>query len=142
LREAESSYVHSRLDALRLARQAFADHPARGLGWENFPAYAAREGKYGGLATHNEYTRIAAELGLPGIAALLVVALSAVFAAALEPRTAFLGAAVGVIASGAVALIFINGLVASSPSLPLATAVGLLVGSTSGRSTQGSGAAS
>jgi O-antigen ligase len=123
LEQAESRFLQSRWDGLHLSLSAFADQPLRGIGWEQFPAYAAKHSVYGELASHNEYARIVAELGLLGLLAICTAAVALVMGVLGGRRTAARSAALGVLASGAVALLFINGLVAASASLPLAAAI-------------------
>jgi hypothetical protein len=62
----EDDYPCSR-DAARLALAAFWDQPIRGIGWERFPEYVPPHSDRGALASHDEYLRIAAELGLVGL---------------------------------------------------------------------------
>jgi O-antigen ligase len=127
LDRAESRFLRSRWEGLHLSVLAFAGQPLRGIGWEQFPAYAAERSVYGELASHNEYARIVAELGLPGLLSILAAAAALVAATLKGRRTRDRSAALGVLASGAVALLFINGLVAAAASLPLAAAAATLV---------------
>jgi hypothetical protein len=122
IREKERRDIESRRVGLELAFQAFADDPVRGIGWGDFPAYSDRRAPLGPLVTHDEYLRFLAELGLVGVSLLAALMALLVVAAARMPRDALGVAASGVLASGAVGLLFINGLVASQVSLPLAFA--------------------
>jgi O-antigen ligase len=134
LEREESRFLRSRWEGLRLSLRAFASHPLRGIGWEQLPTYTASHSRYGNLASHNEYARVVAELGLPGLLTLAAAAAALVAGAARTRRSPFRSAALGVVAAGAVGLLFINGLVAAAASLPLAVAAGLLVSTTPGES--------
>ncbi len=127
---AESRYVKSRLSDFREAVHAFASEPIRGIGFDTFPHYAVRHADYGAQATHNEYIRIPAELGVVGalLFALVVGAIVAALAALGRPRADWHVAAVGTLAGGAVGLLFVNGLEASTVALPLAVAAGAICG--------------
>lgn len=121
-----SSYIDERLSGIRLAAEAFAVNPMRGIGWETFPHYAAAHGS-GEIPTHNEYMRIASELGVPGIFFLTLLGFATfrgLASARCERRTQAAGA--GIIAAGCVGLLFVNGLTVSAASLPLVLAVGLM----------------
>jgi len=122
-----SSYIHERLAGIRLAADAFLARPVRGIGWESFPRYAATHGS-GEIPTHNEYLRIASELGTPGILFLALVGLATLrgFSRHRQDEPRLHSAATGVIAAGCVGLLFVNGLTVSAASLPLALAVGLV----------------
>ena len=120
----EASYAASRAKGLRLAAQAVRSRPLLGIGWEQFPSYAARNSRYGLLATHNEYARFAAELGLPGLF-LLVGALGAgAVAARRHANSAVRLAAIGIGVTSATGFAFANALVSPSLSLPLAVTLG------------------
>lgn len=115
--------IDSRWEGVRLSLESFADHPVWGIGWGQFPALAASESKYGTLPTHNEYLRFVAELGMLGAAGMFaLMALAA--RAAWRTADDDLGRAVlGVVLTGGVGLLFINGMVAPQVSAPLAIAV-------------------
>lgn len=71
-----SARVHqesdTRVDLLRIAGRAIVEHPVAGIGWRTFPDYSERLlGR--GFNTHNEYLRLAAEAGLPALAALALL---------------------------------------------------------------------
>jgi O-antigen ligase len=116
----------SRLTGIRLGLQAFWAEPLRGIGWDNFPQYAARHSRFGRLASHNEYVRIAAELGLLGVLAMLIVMaiLLSQIARVRASRTS--RAAAGLVVTGGVGLLFLNGLVAPAVSIPFAIAGAIL----------------
>lgn len=117
--ESESHFVRSREDAASLAVRLFGEHPLTGVGWQQFTAYSAARLHYGPLATHDEYLRYAAELGLPGI---LFLALAM---AALGRAIVRLGehdvriAAASCVLAGAVGLLFVNALEVPSIALGL-----------------------
>ncbi len=125
IRDERSRDLGSRRTAARLALEAFASSPVIGIGWGDFLAYSDIHAAYGRLATHDEYLRFVAELGLVG--AVLLAALMFVIAGAarrMPPGLASAGIR-GMLVAGAVGLIFVNGLVASQAALGLALAVGL-----------------
>jgi len=126
LHQAESDYEESRWTALRLAGDAFLAHPLEGLGWNGFPAYAARHDRYGAIPTHNTYAQVLAELGLVGVLALLAV-LGTLGLAAWRGRPPRLlhGALAGTLAAGAIGFLFINGLSLPGAVMPLMLAMGL-----------------
>jgi hypothetical protein len=122
LAERERRFIQSREGAARIAWHAFVTHPAFGVGWERFPAYAASRSGVGQIASHDDYLRFAAELGIPGLLALLCLCL-AVGWAALRARSArWAPAALGVLAAGAVDVAFANILSVPEVTLPVATA--------------------
>lgn len=122
----ESRYVRSREDAAGLALKLFADNPLTGVGWQQFTAYSARDLHYGPLATHNEYLRFAAELGLPGLVFLLLAAVIVVRAALCAGQGRDAVAATACVATAAVGLVFVNALEVPSIALPLAVAAAVL----------------
>ncbi len=122
--DAEEDYAASRAEGLRLALRAIQSRPLLGIGWEQFPSYAERQSRYGLLATHNEYARFAAELGVPGFLLLVTALTATALAARRHPKTLTSLAAVGLGVTSAVGLAFSNALVSPSLSLPLAVAVG------------------
>jgi len=125
---AERGFVQTRVDAFELAGEAFAETPVTGIGWQRFSEYSGKRLDVGPLATHNEYARVLAELGVPGGLALLAVLLSVGHAARHLPRSLLRTASVAGLASGAVGLIFVNGLVTPTATLPLAITAGVVVG--------------
>jgi O-antigen ligase len=125
--QVERRYLRSRAGAARLALDAFTAHPAFGVGWERFPFYSAPRSGVGAIAAHDEYLRFAAELGVPGLLALLLVCAGVAWAA-FDARRAALGAALaGLLIAGAVVLAFGDVLEAPSVFLPAATGVALVV---------------
>jgi O-antigen ligase len=122
----ESRYVRSREDAAGLALELFADNPLTGIGWQRFTAYSARDLHYGQLATHNEYLRFAAELGLPGLVFLLLAAVVVVGAALRAGQGTDAVAATACVATAAVGLVFVNALEVPSIALPLAVSAAVL----------------
>ena len=127
LQHAEAAYINSREGAARIAVDAFLAHPFVGIGWERFPAYADTRSGVGAIATHNEYLQFAAELGILGVLAIVLLAVAAGWAA-LDVRTSRLGPAlIGVLVAGGIALAFGNFLEVPSVVLPLATAAATAV---------------
>lgn len=117
---AEGKYLDSRLEGAQLALDAFREQPLRGIGWDTFPRYADEKSDFGDLATHNEYLRVAAELGAVG-ALIALFGLSAL----IEPirlvrrwRPASV-AATGVLVAGLVSQFFVNGIFFYDASVPL-----------------------
>lgn len=133
LNRRESAYVRSRATGARLAIDAFLAHPLFGIGWERFPTYSASRSGVGTLASHNDYLRFAAELGVPGIVALLAVAFSIAWAASRARATLYGSAALGVLVAGAVELAFSNVLSVPAVVLPMATGVAVCIASSTGR---------
>lgn len=125
-RASESRYVHSREDAASLAWRLFREEPLTGVGWQRFTSYSATRLHYGPLATHNEYLRYAAELGLLGVVFLLV-AVAAVTHAVMRIDGRTIGvAAAACVPAAAVGLGFVNALEVPSIALPLAISVAVL----------------
>jgi O-antigen ligase len=126
----ERDYEGSRRAALRMALNAFAAHPVQGLGLERFHDYSAHHGRFGALATHDTYAQVLSELGLVG--ALLVLGAAAIVAFSLwrgRPPPLHRALLAGTIVTGAVNLVFINGLSAPGNAMPLALATGLAAAS-------------
>src|SRR6185436_8246600 len=121
---AESRFVESRFTGLRLAADAFRQKPLTGIGWEAFPAYAAAHASFGLLASHDEYARIAAELGFPGLVLIAAIVLTLVLAIRRVPASPTRLAAAGLLAAAGVNLAFVNALVTPTTSLPIALALG------------------
>jgi O-Antigen ligase len=122
----EQRYVESRLDGARLALRAFRSAPVQGIGWSTFPDYSAERDDYGRLAAHDEYLLIAAELGLLGLAflGLLIAApIVAVRGARPDRPTA---AAIGLLATAAAGMIFVEALSSPQVSIPIALAAAVL----------------
>lgn len=128
LLEAESGYVDAREGALRIAIDAFLSNPVRGIGWDRFPSYASTRSGVGAIATHDEFTRFAAELGLPGLIALLMICSAAASAAVAIRRRPEAPALLGMLVASAICLAFANLLEAPAAGLPIAAAVACTVG--------------
>jgi hypothetical protein len=122
----ETRFVHSREDAASLALRLFAENPLMGVGWQQFTAYSATHLQYGPLATHDEYLRYAAELGIAGLSFLLL-AIFVVVRGSMRLEAGSAGAAAASCAlAGAVGLLFANALEVPSVALPLAVAAAVL----------------
>lgn len=117
--------VRSREVGVELALEAFASQPARGIGWGRFPEYSAANSAFRGLPTHNEYLRFLAELGIVGAGLLVLV--GGIVASSFWRRRldAMSLALLGMLVTGAIGLVFVNGLVAAAVTLPLGLAAAL-----------------
>jgi hypothetical protein len=116
----ERRYVRSRVDAARLAFQAFKSEPLRGIGWATFPVYSAAHANYGQLAAHDQYLSFAAELGIVGLlllGLLLGAIVSGVRQAGSRPAEA---GAVGLLAAAATGIVFVEALPVPQLSIPIA----------------------
>jgi O-antigen ligase len=124
----ESDFVRSRLDAAKLSIKLFGEHPLFGVGWEQYGNYAAAELAPGVNAgsTHDDYLRMLAELGIPGLLFLLtcIGALAVRFRRGNLSRAQLV--AVGPLAAAAAGLFFITALETPAISLPLAVALGIV----------------
>lgn len=118
----EARDIASRSAGLDLALEAFAAKPIYGIGWGDFPEYADDRAGFGPLPTHNEYLRFLAELGLVGAALLAALVLTIALALRRRRRDPLGLALLGIMVIGAVGMLFLNGLVASSIAMPLAIA--------------------
>jgi O-antigen ligase len=126
-RTAELNARASRLTAVHLALDALISSPVQGIGWEKFPEYAERHAKFGRLATHNDYLRVAAELGILGLLLFLALAGTVAVAAIQSAREyAANRAAIGLLATAAVGLAFLNGIVTPNASIPFAVAAAVV----------------
>ena len=125
LSRVERGFVKSRTGAARLAVDAFLAHPLFGLGWERFERYAAPRSGVGPIATHDEYLKFAAELGAPGILAIVTLCLAALWALVGIPARPLGAALAGVLVVGAINLGFSNFLEVPAVVLPSATALGI-----------------
>jgi O-antigen ligase len=123
---AEKHYLQSRLDAAREALRAFASEPLRGIGWATFPAYSASHLHYGPLAAHNQYLSFAAELGIVGILFMSLL----IAAVAIGVKGSGLGrpeaAAIGMLASTAAGMFFVEALPVPQLSIPIALAAAIV----------------
>jgi hypothetical protein len=125
INRAESRYISSRQSAARIAVDAFLAHPLVGVGWERFGRFAAPRSGLGAIATHNEYLRYAAELGVFGLVAIILLC-AAVGWAVLDARVSGLGPVlIGVVVTAAIELAFSNILESPDVVLPVATAVAI-----------------
>lgn len=122
----ESHFVHSREDAAHLALDLFIQKPLTGIGWQQFADYSATRLHYGALASHDEYLRYAAELGLPGLVFLILIIATVANAAIRISPTDVRVAAAACVVSGAVGLPFVNALEAPNISLPLFVSAALI----------------
>jgi O-antigen ligase len=125
LADHERSYEGSRRAALRMALDVFAAHPVQGLGLQQFHSYAAEHSRFGELATHNTYAQVLAELGLVGT--LLLLAAAAILVLSLwrgRPPPLLRAVLIGTVVSGAINLVFVNGLAAPGNAMPLVLVVG------------------
>jgi peptidoglycan/LPS O-acetylase OafA/YrhL/O-antigen ligase len=114
--------IESRLFAVRAALSAFASQPVRGIGWGRFIDYSYAHGNYGHLPTHDEYLRFLAELGIIGVLLLAFVGAVVGLAVRRGPQDQLGLGLIGLLATGAVGLVFINGLVSPDVMMPLAFA--------------------
>ncbi len=118
----ERLYVRSRLDGAELAVDSFVSNPIAGIGWDDFQLEADAKLPYGRLATHNDYLRVAAELGLPGLALLGALGVALIMGVRASDDALLRASAGGVLATGALNLAFINAIVLSTATLPLVVA--------------------
>jgi hypothetical protein len=125
-RREEQRGEQSRREAIELGVRAFRSEPIRGIGWERFPDYAERNAAFGRLASHNDYARVAAELGVPGVLALLGLLVTVLLQITRVGRSRAAQGAAGVAVTAAVGLSFLNGLVAPAVSIPFAIAAAVL----------------
>jgi O-antigen ligase len=106
--------------ALRVA----AEHPFRGIGYGMFPSYA--DSQFGvHIATHNDYLRLAAETGVPALAAFLVL----LWLGVKSPAPGDLAVPRAVAGAYAVGLLFANELTNLVVSTPFWLALGCLLAS-------------
>jgi O-antigen ligase len=124
----EARFVRSRQSVLRLAITAFVHNPVRGMGWERFPTYAAARLHEPPIATHDEYTRYAAELGIGGALALLAMVIACAWAAIRVRRAALAPAVAGLLAAAAIELGFTNLLETPNAALGIAVGAAIAVG--------------
>jgi len=102
-------------------------HPLRGIGYDMFAPYAADSPEVGiYINTHDDYLRLAAETGVPGLALMLVLLVPA-FRVQRTPSASTLRAGVLAYAAG---LLFTNTLANLAVSAPFWAALGVLHAST------------
>ena len=121
-RKVEAREIASRRVGVELSVTAFASQPVRGIGWGRFNDVAATRSEFGRLPTHNEYLRFLAELGAVGVLLLGLVALTIGFAVRRAQRDEIGLALVGMLVTGGVGLLFVNGLATPMVTMPLAFA--------------------
>ncbi len=126
----ERRYIDARLSVARLAIDAFKSAPLVGIGWQRFAGYASARAPLGSMATHDEYLRIAAELGIAGIVPFLLVVFAVGAGARSAIRRGVDAAVVGGIVTAGVGLLFVNGLVTPAASTALAVVAALAAAST------------
>jgi len=117
--------IESREVGIDLALKAFASQPARGIGWGRFTQYSTAHSAFRGLPTHNEYLRFLAELGIVGAGLLALVGLVVASTFWRRRLDAMSLALLGMLVTGAVGLVFVNGLVAAAVAAPLGFAAAL-----------------
>jgi hypothetical protein len=125
-KRSESRYIESRLDAADLALDAFRSEPLVGIGWSTFPDYAAEHLDYGRLAVHNQYLAIGAELGIAGLVLTILLGAALVLGLRRMAPGRPEAAAIGLLASAAAGLIFVEALSTPQLSIPIAIAAAVL----------------
>jgi O-antigen ligase len=99
-----------------------AGHPLRGIGYGAFPSHADAE--FGlRIATHNDYLRLAAETGIPALAAFLAL----LWLGLCRPASGDLAVPRAMTAAYAVGLLFANALSDLVVSTPFWLALGCLL---------------
>ncbi|MEX0989844.1 MAG: O-antigen ligase family protein [Actinomycetota bacterium] len=131
----ESAALQVRLEAAQLGIELAIDHPLSGVGLDAFPVYASRSHSVAiPINTHNEPIRVAAELGIVGLAALIWFASSVLRRVVLQPHPVPIVIGAALIAYLTFSL-FLNGLGDPSLTFPLVAllfiGVGRVVPSTS-----------
>jgi O-antigen ligase len=129
LHQAERKYIDSRQTGLRLAVRAFKQRPVTGIGLDQFPAFADAHADYGHLPTHDFYAQVLAELGLIGVALLVVAGgVLGILLRRGRPPAPLRAIVLGSMAVGVVNLVFINGQSAPGMTMPLILAMGTAAG--------------
>lgn len=127
---AHASSAGYRLEFYRNTLDIIAEHPLTGVGTGGFPgAYADRVRGTGMVATrnpHNEYLHIAAQAGLPGLAALLALFIAQWHMAARLPSPMESGLARGLVLAVATGCLFNSFLLDHTEGLFFAWLSGLL----------------
>jgi hypothetical protein len=110
--------------AAEFAMTVAARHPVRGIGYGDFPSYAAAAPDFGiYMATHDDYLRLAAEAGGGALGAFLVL----LWLGARGRRHGDLAVARAVTVAYAVGLVFANPLANLLVSLPFWLSLGCLL---------------
>ncbi|MDX6691729.1 MAG: hypothetical protein QOG15_3186 [Solirubrobacteraceae bacterium] len=121
----EAREIESRRVGADLALRAFASQPVRGIGWGRFTAYSTAHSQFRALPTHDDYLRVLAELGVVGGLLLVVTGIAIGWSFWRRPLDELGLALLGILVTGAAGLIFVDGLVATAISLPLAYAAAI-----------------
>jgi O-Antigen ligase len=124
----ETRYVESRLEAAKLAWRAFRSDPIQGIGWSTFPTYSAEQLDFGRLAAHDQYLLVAAELGLIGIGFLALLLVAPVVGIRRALPGLATSAALGVLVTAAVGMVFVETLAAPQLAVPITIAAAVLAG--------------
>ncbi len=122
----EDKYVSSRVDASKLALEAFLDSPLWGIGWGTFPEYSDEHLEFGRLAAHDEYLSFAAELGLVGLLLLGLLGAAALAGVRRAGRTEVETAAIGAASAAAAGMVFVEALPVPQLAVPVALVVAVL----------------
>lgn len=112
------------------AARTAAEHPLRGIGYGTFPSYAESSSRVGiYIATHNDYLRLAAEMGIPA----LVVFLLLIWLGVKSPASGDSAVPLAMTAAYAVGLLFANELANLIVSMPFWLALGCLLAAPASR---------
>jgi O-antigen ligase len=112
------------------AARVAAEHPLRGIGYGTFPSYAESSPKFGiYLATHNDYLRLAAEMGIPALAVFLLL----IWLGMKSPASGESAVLRAMTAAYAVGLFFANELANLVVSMPFWLALGCLLAAPASR---------
>jgi len=121
-----------RLNAARLAVDLVVAHPLTGVGYNQFPRYAARDARLNvEFDPHNEYLRIGAESGLVALTLLVVLIGTVVWHGVRFARRGggpAAAAAVAAVAAYGIALLTVQGLRSFQFSAPWLLLAGVIVG--------------
>ncbi len=124
----ESDFVKSRIDAAKLSWKLFREHPLFGVGWEQYRIYAAADlsPSVNAGSTHDDYLRMLAELGIPGLLFLVTCLTALVIRFRRGGLSRAEQVAVGPLVAAGVGLFFITALETPLISLSLAAALGIV----------------
>ncbi len=138
----EGDFLKSRIAAAQLSWKLFKQHPLFGVGWERYASYAGRElpPAINAGSPHDDYLRMAAELGIAGVLFLLTCLVALVMRFRRGRLCPAEQVAVGPLVAAGVILFFITGLESPAISLPMAAALGI-VGASPRLLTSGAGGA-